>query len=219
MQSLPVCYPMRPRCASRRVTSMPLQHRSPCECTRRRPACLVRCAPPCRIASTATMNAPWPISHGRIIACVCNCASTSDFAESPLPSPHLHQTLAHRGRSLGLTHATSRPAPRRSGRGPGWHSRCAPQRPLGPGGEPEHPAAPAPEAASPISAYTHAGLAVIRATCRRAARLSPYTLSRDPHPRSCLCLQGVSIAPYPACQRHAPWLPYRQSERHTCTDG
>src|SRR6266545_2096232 len=46
-------------CASRRVRSTTSRRRSPCACSRRRPAPPVRCAPPRRGASIVTMAAPW----------------------------------------------------------------------------------------------------------------------------------------------------------------
>ena len=78
--SLPACYPMRPRYASRRVRSMTPRHRSPCGYARPRPRHPVRCAPPQRSVSTVTMSGPWLICPGRSTACASSSACASGSA-------------------------------------------------------------------------------------------------------------------------------------------
>src|SRR2546430_9106090 len=84
--SWPACYPMRLCCASRRAKSLTPRRRSPCACSRRRPARPVRCAPPQRGASIVTMGAPWRTCPGRSIGCASRCASASGFAAIALVS-------------------------------------------------------------------------------------------------------------------------------------
>src|SRR5215471_9042453 len=67
-------------CASRRVRSTTSRRRSPCACSRRRPAPPVRCAPPRRGASIVTMGAPWRTCPGPSIGCASSCASANGFA-------------------------------------------------------------------------------------------------------------------------------------------
>jgi hypothetical protein len=74
--------------------------------------------------------------------------------QSCLPSPYLHRTPAHGGRSLGPAHPAAGPTLGRPRRGPGGHSWGAAWPPVGRGGEPEHSPAPAPEAAA--ARFAHA---------------------------------------------------------------
>src|SRR5712671_2401753 len=71
---------MRLRCASRRAKSMTPRRRSPCACSRRRPAPPVPCAPPQRGASIVTMGTPWRTCPGRSIGCASSCGSANGFA-------------------------------------------------------------------------------------------------------------------------------------------
>ena len=77
--SLPASYPM-PRCyASRRVRSMTRRPRSPCACSRRRPAHPVRCARSQRGVSIVTTGAPWRTCPGRSIGCASSSVSANGF--------------------------------------------------------------------------------------------------------------------------------------------
>ena len=83
LTSLPACYLMRPRCASRRARSMPPRRRSPCAYAQRRPLSPVRCAPSQRGVSTAVTSVRSLICRGRIIACAYSCACASGFVTTP----------------------------------------------------------------------------------------------------------------------------------------
>src|SRR5439155_9826093 len=74
--------------------------------------------------------------------------------QSPRPPPHLHRTAADGGRPLGPAYPAAGPSLGRPRRGPGGDSRGAAWPPVGPGSEPEHPPAPAPEAAAARFAHT-----------------------------------------------------------------
>src|SRR5688572_32816712 len=75
---------MPPHCVSRPVTSMKRQPNSPSGYTQQPPCHLVRCAPLQLFVSTATMNAPSRIYHGRAIESVYSSGCTSGFVTKRL---------------------------------------------------------------------------------------------------------------------------------------
>ena len=144
--SFPTCYLMLARCASTRVRSTLPRHRSRCGCARRKRRRPVRCAPPQRGASIVTMGAPWPTSRGRITASAFSSASASGFAAIVPAVAVSSPNACPRWPLLGPAHPAAGPPLGRPRRGPGGYSRGAAWPPVGPGGKPEHPPAPAPEA-------------------------------------------------------------------------
>src|SRR6266699_3257081 len=94
-----------------------------------------------------------------------------------MPSPYLHRTPAHRRRPLGPAHPAARPAPRGPRCGLRRQGGCAPRPALGPGGEPEYPAASAAPAPRPIVRHPD------RAWCGRCRRSEEHTseLQSRPH--------------------------------------
>ena len=132
------------------------RRRSPCACARRRPACPVRCAPPRRGASTVDYertlaDLPWAQYRVRLQLRVrkwfCrNRACRRRIFTERLPTvaaPWARRTLRLAQRLVALGVALGGTAGVRLG-----HA-------LGPGGEPEHPAAPAPPAAAPVVPHAH----------------------------------------------------------------
>ena len=125
------------------------RRRSPCACARRRPRvpCPLCATPARRIHSRyerTLADLPWAQYRVRLQLRVRKW-----FCRNPrLRAPHLHRTAAHRRGPLGAAHPAAGPAPRRPRRGPGGHGRGASRPRVGPGREPEHPAAPAPPAAA-----------------------------------------------------------------------
>ena len=158
--SLRAYYPMPRGCASRRVMSMTPRRRSPCGCARRRPPSPVRCAIRRPSISTAGTNAAFTTCLGRAaprrsalgaVSCALAAPRTQMvLPQSPLPTPHLHRTAAHCRCALGPVHPPVGSTPPRSRRRAGREGRGTPRPRVGPSGEPQHPAAHAPQAACPV---------------------------------------------------------------------
>ena len=153
--SLPACYPMRPRYASRPVTSIPPRRRSPSWCARRRPACPVRCVPSQRGVSTAVTHVPSPICRGRTTACASSSASASGSAAIVPAAVASSPNGCRRSPPPGRGARAARPASCRRGPRLGRQGWRQPEPALGSGREPEHPAAPAPQAACPLVPHAH----------------------------------------------------------------
>ena len=146
------CHHAAPRGVCRSMTP---RHRSRCACARRRPARPVRCAPPRRGVSIVTMGAPWPTCPGRSIGCASSSASASGFAAiAPavaVSSPNACPPWPPPGRGAPCGWPSAWCA---LGVALGGKAGVQPRPRVGPGGEPEHPPAPAPEAAA--ARFAHA---------------------------------------------------------------
>src|SRR4029453_4345655 len=116
---------MPPRCALGRVRLMTPRRRSPCACSRRRPAPPVHCAPPQHGASIVIMGVPWRTCPGRSIGCASNCGSANGFvviapaAAVSSPNGCPPSRPPGRGARCGSRSACSPPAGRLGGGGGG----------------------------------------------------------------------------------------------------
>jgi hypothetical protein len=151
--SLPVCYPMRPCCASWPARWTTPRRRSPCACSRRRPARPVRCAPPQRGASIVTMGAPWRTCPGRSIGCASSCASASGFAAIALGSIASSLHACPRWRPPGPGAPCGSPSASSRSVWPWGGGRGAPRPAVGPDSESQYPAARAAPAAGACLAH------------------------------------------------------------------